>query len=137
MNAKKKQAEEKAQPPAIKLVKLDKAYKLAMQWVNDMSGRWEDEQADVELEGRPSKLGLGAEINRRNEFRPPNKEATEWKLRAMLDLRKRKSSIIEDSTPDVKSDDEEDESESRCNAFAKKRVYSAIVPVLGKKKRRK
>ncbi|GKU88127.1 hypothetical protein SLEP1_g2428 [Rubroshorea leprosula] len=78
-----KTVKKKTEPTGI--VKLDKALKLAEQWVNNMSGSVEDELVEVEPEGRPLKLGLGAKVSRQSKVGPSN-DPVERKLYAKLDV---------------------------------------------------
>ncbi|XP_043715808.1 uncharacterized protein LOC122664166 [Telopea speciosissima] len=130
-------------PPTVrpKLVTLNKAFQLAESWVNDMSGSTVDDSTE-EFEGRPSRLGLGAKVIHQTKSRALT-DPIERKLRAKLDAGKRKAAKnIEESNPSEKNDklgedDSDDEdSESRTNAFLKKR---SILPAssLHAKKRHK
>ncbi|XP_021906193.1 uncharacterized protein LOC110820888 [Carica papaya] len=108
------------------IVTLDKALKLAEQWVNSMTSA-EDEPTSVESEGRPPRLGLGAKVSRQFKFRPSN-DPVERKLHAKLDSRKRKAAkYTEESSPAARDeclDDDVDEEdlESRSSVFAKRRA---------------
>ncbi|XP_077241903.1 pre-mRNA-splicing factor CWC22-like protein (DUF3245) [Tasmannia lanceolata] len=129
------EASSKAYP---QVVKLEKALKLAEAWVNNMSGSSTDESKEVEFEGRPSRLGLGAKIV------PQLKAATstgpvERKLRAKLDAeKKRAAKSLEESNPEERNDGHSDDysPESRTNAFSKKREM-VLAPSLQAKKRHK
>ncbi|PSS11707.1 Endochitinase [Actinidia chinensis var. chinensis] len=126
------------------LVTLDKALKLAEQWVNNMTKSTEEEPAVVELEGRPARLGLGATVPRQPKVGPLN-DPVERKLYAKLDVGKRKAAKNkEESSPsarerhDVKEDEDEDEdeNESRTNLFVKKRVVPLTSSLQAKKKKK-
>uniref|UniRef100_A0A5B7BQJ1 Uncharacterized protein n=1 Tax=Davidia involucrata TaxID=16924 RepID=A0A5B7BQJ1_DAVIN len=125
-----------------KLVKLDKAFKLAQQWVNNMSKFNEDESTEVELEGRPPRLGLGATVPRQSKVGSSN-DPVERKLHAKLDIGKRKAAkSTEESTPSARDvcddkDDSEEDLDSRTNAFAKKRVVPLTSSLQAKKKKKK
>ncbi|KAK9273838.1 hypothetical protein L1049_018650 [Liquidambar formosana] len=131
------EAPQKIAPP--KLVILDKALKLAEQWVDNMSGSLEDESTEVDLEGRPSRLGLGAKVLRQCKVGPSN-DPVERKLHAKLNAGKRKAAqSTEETIPSARDgcgdDDEEDEdSESRTKVFSKKRVISLTSSLKAKKK---
>ncbi|GAV81724.1 DUF3245 domain-containing protein [Cephalotus follicularis] len=114
----------KTGPPQI--VMLDKAFKLAELWVDNMTEIVDDGPTEVESEGRPSRLGLGAKVSLKSKFRPSN-DPVERKLHAKLDAGKRKTATsAEESTPsgtDACADDEEEENpESRTSVFSKKKV---------------
>ncbi|KAJ4841227.1 hypothetical protein Tsubulata_049563, partial [Turnera subulata] len=86
---------------------LDKAYKLAEQWVNNMSKGVEDDPKTVETEGRPARLGLGAKVVKQSEVRHSN-DPIERKLHAKLQAGKNKvARSTEDTNPsarDVQND---------------------------------
>ncbi|KAF9613953.1 hypothetical protein IFM89_013488 [Coptis chinensis] len=107
----------KEKPPASKpkLVTLDKAFKLAESWVNNMSGTAADDLSEVQFEGRQPR-----------------------RLRAKLETGKRRTakSIEESHTPAEDDDDSDDDPESRTNAFTKKRVIP-VIPSLHTSKKRK
>ncbi|GLU00684.1 hypothetical protein SLE2022_180320 [Rubroshorea leprosula] len=128
----------KAGPPQI--VKLDKALKLAEQWVNNMSGSLEHEPVEVEPEGRPPKLGLGAKVSRQSKVGPSN-DPVERKLYAKLDVGKRKASkSIEESTSygrdESNEEEEEGDLESRSSVFTKKRAVPPTPTLQAKKKQK-
>ncbi|XP_072975973.1 uncharacterized protein [Typha angustifolia] len=108
-----------------KVVKLDKALKLAEAWVNNMSGSTANEPSDKEIEGRPSRLGLGARVTPNAKF-APSTDPVERKLLAKVNAKKRQSSPDLGKTSGTKendsSNDEADEPESRTSAFVKKKV---------------
>ncbi|CAK9143334.1 unnamed protein product [Ilex paraguariensis] len=123
------------------IVKLDRAFKLAEKWVNDMTKTSEDESTALELEGRPLRLGLGATVPREHKFFPSN-NPIEKKIRAKLDAEKRKAAKnAEDSAPSVRDgsvdqDSSDEELESRTKAFSKKRAVN-LVSSLNALKRQK
>ncbi|PIN22836.1 hypothetical protein CDL12_04432 [Handroanthus impetiginosus] len=128
----------KVQP---QLVKLNKAFKLAEQWVNNMSKSSVDEKSSVELEGRPSRLGIGATVPK--ESRATHSDnPIERKLLSKLHAEKRKVTKRDEETMqsakdgNVDEDSEEEESESKTRAFAKKRPPSSPLPLHTKKKHR-
>ncbi|XP_020102372.1 uncharacterized protein LOC109719934 [Ananas comosus] len=122
-------------PP--KVVKLDRALKLAESWVNKMSPSTPDEPEEPKVEARHPRLGLGAKA-------PPHVKAAastdpvERKLFQKVNARKRKSSPDTNKTSRVEeneaSDDETDEPESRTSAFVKKRAAPLSSSSLVKKK---
>ncbi|XP_073277502.1 uncharacterized protein [Primulina huaijiensis] len=123
-----------------KLVKLDRSFKLAEQWVNNMSASSiNDKSAVVELEGRPARLGIGATVPRESKVTLSN-DPIERKLLAKLNAYKRK--VVEradDSEPSARNrhvdeDSEEDESESKTKVFGKKRPMSLTPTVVAKRK---
>ncbi|XP_059651401.1 uncharacterized protein LOC132299004 [Cornus florida] len=124
-----------------KLVKLDKAFKLAEQWVNNMT-KSTDESAEVELEGRPARLGLGSTVPRQSKIGHSN-DPVERKLLAKLNIgRINASKKTLESTPSARdgcgdSDDDEDDLDSRTNAFAKKRPVPLTSSLQVKKKKKK
>ncbi|KAL2481319.1 Protein of unknown function (DUF3245) [Abeliophyllum distichum] len=122
------------------LVKLDKAYKLAQQWVNNMSKSTVDGRSTaIELEGRPARLGIGATVPRGSKV-ANSSDPVERKLLAKLDAEKRKvlkrNEEFVPSSKDVKvdKDSEDEELESRTRAFAKKRPLNTTSPLQHKKK---
>ncbi|XP_038683431.1 uncharacterized protein LOC119983775 [Tripterygium wilfordii] len=123
------------------IVKLDVASKLAEKWVNDMTRIEEVAPAEVESEGRPPRLGLGAKVARKTKYTPSD-DPVEKKLHAKLEAEKRKAArSIEESNPSIRNlcdaDDESDEDlESRTNAFAKKRSAPPTASVQTKKKQK-
>ncbi|XP_057980681.1 uncharacterized protein LOC131166290 [Malania oleifera] len=127
-------------PP--KLIVLNGALKLAEQWVDNMSGTLDEGSHEVELEGRPSRLGLGATATRQYNLGPLN-DPVERKLRAKLNAGKRKAAeSTEISKPFSSSgngcgaddDDDDEDLESRTCAFSRKRVVSQVPSLQGKKK---
>ncbi|XP_011092408.1 uncharacterized protein LOC105172592 isoform X1 [Sesamum indicum] len=128
---------QKLQP---QLVKLDKGFKLAEQWVNNMSKSSYDEKSTLlELEGRPSRLGIGATVPKQSKVTHSD-NPVERKLLAKLHADKRK--VVkrdEDFVPSAKDgnvddDSEEEETESKTRAFSKKRHLSLTSPLNAKKK---
>ncbi|KAK3038419.1 hypothetical protein RJ639_030585 [Escallonia herrerae] len=120
------------------LVKLDRAFKLAEQWVNNMTKSVEDESTEVVLEARPPRLGLGAAVPRQSHFAPTN-DPVERKLRAKLDAEKRKvAKSAEESTRDESVDEEsaDEESESRTKAFSRKRAVNLTSSLQANKKQK-
>ncbi|KAL6495491.1 hypothetical protein OROGR_030054 [Orobanche gracilis] len=135
----KEDPKNKSQP---QLLKLDKAFKLAQQWVNSMSKSSADQKSiSVALEGRPSRLGIGATVPKESRVTHSN-NPVERKLLAKLYADKKRPILrTEDLAPSAKDgnvDDEsdEEESESKTRSFGKKRSPSFISPLHGKKKRR-
>lgn len=126
-------------PPQIAV--LDKALKLAEQWVNNMSESAKEKQ-EVEPEDRPHRLGLGAKVSRQARAGSFN-DPVERRLNAKLDAGKRRAAKNnEESAPSGRDrsneDDEEDEDlESRTNAFTKKRVVPPTPTLPAKKKQKK
>ncbi|KZV17997.1 hypothetical protein F511_21153 [Dorcoceras hygrometricum] len=123
-----------------KLVKLDRSFKLAEQWVVNMSASSvNDKSALVELEGRPARLGIGATVPRESKVMVSN-DPVERKLLAKLNANKRKvMERADDPEPserntDVGEESEEDESESKTKMFGKKRPMSLTPTVIAKRK---
>lgn len=121
------ETQQKTRPPQI--FKLDKALKLAEQWVDNMTKAAEDERTGVEPEARPSRLGLGAKVSRQSKIGPSN-DPVERKLQVRLNAGKRNAAKnAEESTPSTRDghgdndedEDEDEDSESRTSTFAKKR----------------
>ncbi|KAL8091771.1 hypothetical protein AgCh_034142 [Apium graveolens] len=106
------------------VVKLDKAFKLAEQWVKNMSKSSEDQSSKVLLKARPPRLGLGAAVPRQAYVAPSN-DPIERKLRGNLDAAKRKAAkdalesvlSVRDESVD---EDSEEELESRSKAISKR-----------------
>ncbi|KAG8391836.1 hypothetical protein BUALT_Bualt01G0228400 [Buddleja alternifolia] len=129
----------KVQP---QLVKLEKALKLAEQWVNNMSTTSVNQKSFiVDLEGRPSRLGIGATVPRESKVELSN-DPVQRKLLAKLHADKRKTiKRDEEAAPSAKDgsvdeDSEEEESESKTRAFSKKRPMNLTSPLHAKKKHR-
>ncbi|XP_078148018.1 uncharacterized protein LOC144543583 [Carex rostrata] len=126
--------ESKTKKVVPKVVKLDKAFKLAEIWVKNMSGGTAVEKmTDMETEARPSRLGLGARITR-NAQRTHSTDPVEKKLLGKVNAKRKQNSENEDkmnSTErnETEIEDDTDESESRTNAVSKKRPLptSALV----------
>ncbi|KAK6804544.1 hypothetical protein RDI58_002328 [Solanum bulbocastanum] len=122
------------------LVVLNRAFKLAEQWVNSMGDSSDDAKPTVVvLESRPPRLGIGAAVPRQSQTVLSNDPA-ERRLRAKLDAEKRRklksseASII--SAKDGKVDEEsEDESESKTKAFTRKRPAALPSTLQAKKKK--
>ncbi|KAM4094693.1 hypothetical protein ACJW30_06G214000 [Castanea mollissima] len=98
-----------------------------------MSKAAENELPEVESEGQPYRLGLGAKVSRQAKFRPSN-DPLEKKLRAKLNTGKRKAAIIaKEYTPsardggDNEDDDDDDDLDSRTSAFDKKRARAPMT----------
>ncbi|XP_057496053.1 uncharacterized protein LOC130781027 [Actinidia eriantha] len=136
-----KESAQKPTPP--QLVTLDKALKLAEQWVNNKTKSTEEEPAVVELEGRPARLGLGATVPRQSKVGPLN-DPVERKLYAKLQVEKRKAAKNKENSKssarerhDAKDDEyeDEDENESRTNLFSKKRLVPLTSSLQAKKKK--
>ncbi|XP_030931899.1 uncharacterized protein LOC126696913 [Quercus robur] len=115
------------------IVKRDMGLKLAEQWVNNMTKAAENELPEVESEGQPYRLGLGAKVSRQAKFGPSN-DPLEKKLRAKLNTGKRKAAIIaKEYTPsardggDNEDDDDDDDLDSRTSAFDKKRARAPMT----------
>ncbi|GMN43810.1 hypothetical protein TIFTF001_013024 [Ficus carica] len=118
-------------PP--KIVKMDNALKLAEQWVNNMTRAAEDEQ--TEIEGRPSRLGLGARVPHQSKLGPLNHHLGR-KLYAKLDAQTRTADEYTLAARDGCGDDGED-LESRTTVFGKKRAAKAVTTSLHSKKKQK
>ncbi|CAM8974427.1 unnamed protein product [Rhodiola kirilowii] len=92
-----------------------------------MSKSTDYETADLELEARPSRLGLGAKVPRHVEVGPLN-DPVERKLNSKLNATKRKASQI--ATENTKSSidnitdsgSDEDEPSGRSQAFSKRKA---------------
>ncbi|KAK6266042.1 hypothetical protein QUC31_016879 [Theobroma cacao] len=108
----------------------------AEQWVCKMSGSAEDEAVEVEPEGRPSGLGLGAKVPRQSKVGPSN-DPVERKLYAKLDAGKRKASKNQESTTPSGVDVVDDEDlESRSSAFVRKKAVPLTSQLQAKRKRK-
>ncbi|KAK9732888.1 hypothetical protein RND81_04G029900 [Saponaria officinalis] len=117
---------EKSSSHVPKLMTLNKGLKLAEQWVKNMPGEAGDEPGPLEMEGRPAGLGLGAKVLPRSHLGPSN-DPIERKLMRQLGVGRKKRDADEESKLPAKngvdSDNDDDENlESRSNAFAKKRA---------------
>ncbi|XP_051121666.1 uncharacterized protein LOC127245065 [Andrographis paniculata] len=128
----------KSQP---QLVKLDRAFKLAEQWVNNMSksSSHDEKSPSVELEGRPAGLGIGATVPKESKVALTN-NPVERKLFSKLQTENRKANKRDEnlaSNAKVDEDSEEDESESRTRAFSKRRPLSLSSPLNAKRKNRR
>lgn len=118
-------ASRKAQIPRV--IKLDRAYKLAEQWVNNMSKWEEDKSKVVKLEPRPPRLGVGATVPRESKVVHSN-DPVERKLRVKLETEKKNAAkkAEESGLPardgiSYQDSDDDDEPESKSQAFSKKR----------------
>ncbi|KAF7138082.1 hypothetical protein RHSIM_Rhsim07G0118400 [Rhododendron simsii] len=116
----------------------------AENWVNNMTKSTEEESGEVELEGRPLRLGLGATIPRQSRVGPLN-DPVDRRLHAKLEAGKRKASqrMEEESSPPVRGghnvkddEDDNDDLDSRTNLFAKKRVMPLTSSLQAKKKQK-
>ncbi|KAK1313522.1 hypothetical protein QJS10_CPA06g00286 [Acorus calamus] len=144
------------------IVKLNKARQLAEEWVNKMSGSSTDVKNEVRVEPREPRLGLGAtpsndpiekklrgQLDRINwGSRKPFKEInisgalgliTEKKLHNKMDPKKAGATKLpkfDAARTDALSgvDDEDDDSESRTSAFAKRHSASPATSMPKKKK---
>ncbi|KAK7858811.1 uncharacterized protein LOC112019118 [Quercus suber] len=114
------------------IVKLDMGLKLAEQWVNNMTKAAENEQPEVESEGQPYRLGLGAKLSRQPKHGPSN-DPLEKKLRAKLNTGKRKAAIsAKEYTQSARDggdneDDDDGDLDSRTSAFDKKRARAPMT----------
>ncbi|KAJ8762729.1 hypothetical protein K2173_012221 [Erythroxylum novogranatense] len=123
------------------IVQLNKAFKLAEQWVKNMSHGVEDEDTKLEPEGRHSRLGLGAKALR--QMQVASNDPVERKLRAKLEAEKRKAAQNTESNPsagDINNSDDncsDDDLESRTSVFVKKRAGPFAPPSVAVKKKRK
>ncbi|KAL9235144.1 hypothetical protein vseg_009932 [Gypsophila vaccaria] len=129
---------EKSLPAAPKLKTLNLGLKLAEQWVKNMPGEAGEEPGPLEMEGRPAGLGLGAKVLPRSHLGPSN-DPVERKLMRHLGVGRKKRDADEESKVPAKSgvasDDDDDENlESRTNAFAKKRGGPQLSMPPSKKK---
>ncbi|KAM7506540.1 hypothetical protein LguiA_016993 [Lonicera macranthoides] len=121
------------------LVKVDKAFKLAQHWVNNMTKSIGDESTQVELEARPLRLGLGAAVPRNSQVMLSN-DPVERKLQAKLNAEKRKvAKSTKESAGEKNVDEESDEDEHESittREFAKKRPVSVVSSIQPKKKQK-
>lgn len=134
--------EDPKQKTPVQLVKLNRALKLAEQWVNNMSNfLTEDDPESVELEGRPSRLGIGVVAQKESRVSHSG-TSIERKLFSKLQADKRKSinrdansapTLTNNGKVDDNSSDEE-EPESKTQAFSKKRPSSFASPLKSKKR---
>ncbi|KAI4355072.1 hypothetical protein L6164_003884 [Bauhinia variegata] len=125
-------------PPQI--VKLDNALKLAERWVNNMSKAADDEPTEADMEGRPSRLGLGAKVSRQAKVGPSN-DPVDRKLYAKLIAETRKTAkIAEETIPSARvgfdNDDDSEDRDSRTSAFAKRKAAFPYSSVMGNKKQK-
>ncbi|CAH9085318.1 unnamed protein product [Cuscuta epithymum] len=121
----------------VQLVKLERGFKLAEQWVNNMSKSLEDDQSNgAILESRPPRLGIGATVPRESKYVRAN-DPIERKLRATLNAKERKfDAKANDARVEEDEEDEEEELESKTKAFTKKRP-SLLPSSLNRMKKRK
>ncbi|CAH9091915.1 unnamed protein product [Cuscuta europaea] len=121
----------------VQLVKLERGFKLAEQWVNNMSKSLEDDKSNgAILESRPPRLGIGATIPRESKYVRSN-DPIEKKLRATLNAKERNiDTKANDERVEEDEEDEEEELESKTKAFTKKRP-SVLPSSLGRIKKRK
>ncbi|XP_010518979.1 PREDICTED: uncharacterized protein LOC104798540 [Tarenaya hassleriana] len=116
------EASKKKVPPQI--FKLDTAFKLAEQWVKDMSKPTEDEETEPELALRPHRLGLGAKVSKQTKRRPSD-DPLDRKLQGKLDAGRRKHAKtvpFSNKNSYHDDDDDDDELESKSRAFGKKKA---------------
>ncbi|KAF5207455.1 pre-mRNA-splicing factor CWC22-like protein [Thalictrum thalictroides] len=124
-----------------KLVILDRGLKLAESWMNNMSGSATDEVNEVEYEGRPPRLGLGAKAVHPSRVGPLT-DPVERRLVAKLNAGKRRTArTIEETNPSESNvgddnDGSDDDLESRTKAFTKKRATSTAPSLQGKKNKK-
>ncbi|CAN0880741.1 hypothetical protein LINGRAHAP2_LOCUS13822 [Linum grandiflorum] len=132
------EAPSKTKPPQI--VTLNHAFKLAQQWVNNMSRSTDDEPAEAEEQGRPLKLGLGARAAPQSNLTPSNDPAGR-RLHNKLEAGKKRAAKVANETGgpgDDESDNSDGEIESRTGAFPKKRAGPPALPSqLNTKKKKK
>ncbi|XP_020261149.1 uncharacterized protein LOC109837353 isoform X2 [Asparagus officinalis] len=124
---------------APKVVKLNKALKLAESWVSSMSGSTTEEHNQLDFVGRPPRLGLGAKETpkAKSEVYDPVERKLLGKLHACKKSSikdARKGNIVEESV-DSEEEDDDDEPQSRTNAFAKKRALPPITTPQSKKQK--
>jgi hypothetical protein len=126
----------------IEIVKLDKGLKLAEHWVNNMTKAAENEPTEVESKGQPYRLGLGAKVSRQYKLGPSN-DPLENKLRAKLNIGKRNAAkSAKEYTPSARDggddeDNDEEDLDSRTNAFNKKRAGPPMTVVSQANKKHK
>ncbi|OIV90513.1 hypothetical protein TanjilG_32390, partial [Lupinus angustifolius] len=133
-------AEKPKKVSSSQIVKLDKALKLAEIWVNNMSQDADDGTTYADIEGRPSRLGLGAKISRQSKVGPSD-DPVDRKLYAKLGAEKRKrAKIAEESTTvardDLDDSEDDEQEESRTSAFSKRKTVPLRSPILGNKKQK-
>ncbi|XP_060218610.1 uncharacterized protein LOC132645575 [Lycium barbarum] len=124
------------------LVVLNRAFKLAEQWVSSMGDTSDDVKPnEVILESRPPRLGIGAAVPRQSQTVLSNDPA-ERRLRAKLDAEKRRklksseASTVSANDGKVDEESDEEESESKTKAFTKKRPAAALPLSLQAKKKK-
>lgn len=121
-----------------KIVKLNKALKLAESWVNNMSATVEDWN-QLEPVARPLRLGLGAR-EMPSAKSAASTDPVERKLASKLkSCRKPLSNNSIKNGPAAESrdsgDDDDDEPESRTNAVAKRRALPLVSTPQSKKQK--
>ncbi|XP_010934806.1 uncharacterized protein [Elaeis guineensis] len=116
-----------------RVVKLDKALKLAEAWVNNMSVSATGEPIEREFEGRPSRLGLGAKVTPRATV-VASTDPVERKLLGKLNAKKEQASKNLEIEESRHNEEDTDEPESRTNAFAKKRTMPQTLSLHSTKK---
>ncbi|VFQ61438.1 unnamed protein product [Cuscuta campestris] len=117
------------------LVKLDRGFKLAEQWVNNMGKSLDDDKSNAAiLEARPPRLGIGATVPRGPTYVRSN-DPIERKLRGTLNAKEKKvdRKAPADQKVEEKGDTDDEESESKTQAFAKKRLS---LPTFGDRKKK-
>ncbi|KAL6570095.1 hypothetical protein OROMI_014609 [Orobanche minor] len=135
----KEDPKNKSQP---QLLKLDKAFKLAEQWVNSMSKSSADQKSiSVDLEGRPSRLGIGAIVPKESRVMHSNNHVERKLMAKLYDDKKKAMTRDRDLAPSAKDgnvdeESDEEESESKTRSFGKKRPPSFNSSVHGNKKHR-
>ncbi|XP_074311412.1 uncharacterized protein LOC141647206 [Silene latifolia] len=126
-------------PPVLKLKTLNKGLKLAEQWVKNMPGQAGEEPGQLDMEGRPAGLGLGAKVLPRSHLGPSN-DPLERKIMRHLGVVGKKKPVADEETKqpakglDSDDDDDDENLESRTNAFAKKRSGPQLLMPPPKKK---
>ncbi|KAI4355073.1 hypothetical protein L6164_003884 [Bauhinia variegata] len=112
----------------------------AERWVNNMSKAADDEPTEADMEGRPSRLGLGAKVSRQAKVGPSN-DPVDRKLYAKLIAETRKTAkIAEETIPSARvgfdNDDDSEDRDSRTSAFAKRKAAFPYSSVMGNKKQK-
>ncbi|KEH20953.1 RNA-binding protein, putative [Medicago truncatula] len=104
-----------------------------------MSGSASDETTNVDTEGRPQRLGLGAKVPRQSNV-VLSDDPVERRLHSRLAAEKRKAANItkdEGTNSCGVLDDEDNEDESRTNAFAKRKAPAPVtLSIPGNKKQK-
>ncbi|KAI3974953.1 hypothetical protein MKX01_005064 [Papaver californicum] len=113
---------------APKLVKLDRARKIAESWVNNKTRSPDDESSEEkEQETRPARLGLGAKVTPQARLGPSTDPAGKTAAKTLEEEPKANNGQASD-------DDDDEEPESRTNAFTKK-IVVPVPPCLQRKKK--